>query len=853
MNFSSTLELAWHEIRSSGRTKALLAALVLGCMLVVASAILGATMSERVGSGAAVAYEKSDLVVRSQQGSALDADSTMAGGSSMSPEDAEAMGEIAGVDTSAGIVRARAALWGADTVRSAVLESMPPDGFVWQNVSEGHLPESGAEIALSREALGAAGLRVGDTVTLGTQDAGQANFTITGAIDTRGALGYQSVDYGIVTEAVARAFAGIEGFNEIQLQLAPDADIDQVIAEINRTLPVGWPQTTEEIVSSTQSVYGTGLGVLTSMITGFALIAALIALVVVATVVWASLPSRRRQLSLMRLVGATRGQLMAVVALETGLVALAAGILAVPLGIGLAYIAVPLTGRIPGVPALGWDAVVLPLAWLVVIPIGALIGGIGAAAVPVAAVARVSPAGALRAEAAPPPRRRRTSALIIAALLAGSVGLFVSAGFLGLAWTAAFGALFSFAAIAATPMAARAIAGAAERLTQGRFPTAEIAAGEIRAFPGRAAATGLGALLAAVVIAVCWVTLGSVSATAEARSTEDPAAEIVVGSYAGAAPLSDDVARSLAETPGVGASLPIDSARLDLKGPAHPDNITGDSETRMVGNVAALDPGELAEVTGGRFPLDDLADDVIYLPSSEIPPFADDGEVEVTGPDGEKRLRAQYVDDLPFQALVAPEVMENLASDVTPSAMWLSIGEDANRGEVLADVRATSTIAGELPVSGTAVSDARLDQVVGVARGLATGMLAVAAGIAMIGAAVTLTTTLRERATEMSMLRLLGMDSRQLRLSVAGQTWTIGVIAVGIGLVLGAVLGCAAAIAVAGELGISPHIRVPAIPLILLGAATVIGLRLAATSPIDTVSFVPPARALRDANLGGRQ
>ena len=852
MNFSSTLELAWHEIRSSGRSRSLLVALVLGCMLVVASTVLGATMNERVSSGAAVAYEKSDLVVRSQQGSALDADSAMAGGSSMTAEDADAMGKIAGVDATAGIVRARAALWGADTVRSAVLESMPPENFVWQKISEGHLPENGAEIALSTESMRAADIRVGDTVTLGTESAGQANFTVSGAIDTRGALGYQSVDYGIVTEAVAQAFAGIDGVNEIQLQLAPDADVDEVMAEINRTLPVGWPQPSEEIVTSTEAVYGTGLGVLTSMITGFAVIAALIALVVVATVVWASLPSRRRQLSLMRLVGATRGQLMAVVALETGIIALAAGILAVPLGIALAYVVVPLAGRIPGVPALGWDAVVLPVGWLIVIPIGALVGGILAAAVPVRAVARVSPAGALRESAAPARPRRLRSALIIAALLAGLVGLFVSAATLGLLWTAAFGALFSLAAIAATPMVTRALAARAETLTAERFPVASLAAGEIRAFPGRAAATGLGALLAAVVIAVCWVTLSSVSATAEARSTQDPAAEIVVGAYAGAAPLSDDVVRSLAETPGVGSSLAIDSAQLNLEGPAHPDNITGDSDTRMVGNVAALDPAALAEVTGGRFPLAELADDVVYLPESEVPPFATDGEVTITGPEGEKKLRAEYVADLPFQALVSPEVMKGLASDVTPVAVWLSVAEDASRGEVLGDVRATATIAGELPVSGTAVSDARLDQVVGVAKGLATGMLAVAVLIAMIGAAVTLAATLRERATEMSMMRLLGMGSRQLRLSVAGQTWTIGVISVVVGLVLGAVLGCAAAIAVAGELGISPHIRVPWIPLLVLGAATALGLRLAATAPIDTVSFVPPARALRDANLGGK-
>lgn len=859
---STTLALVVYELRSPGRARALLAAVALGCLLVVASAILGATMSARVGTGAEVAYENTDLVVRSEQGSALDVDSARSGGSAMSESDLDTMRGLPGVAAAAAEVRARAALWSGGEVRSTVLESLPvggggDEGFAWQRLDDGRFPSDGAEIALSRDSLRATGARVGDVVTLGTESAGQADFTVVGAFDTRGALGYQSSVYGIVTPAVAQAFAGIDGYNEIRLRLDAGTDPAAVTNEINTTIPVGWPQKTSEIVSATQSLYGTGLGVLTSLIYAFALVAALIALVVLSTVVWASLPGRLRELSLMRLVGATRGQLMTVVAAETGLVALAGGLLAVPLGIGLAYVAVPLVGRLPGVPSVGWDAVVVPWLPLVLVPIGAVLGGLAAAVIPVRTVGRVSPAAVLRADAAPAAPRATRTALVLGVVALALVALVVAAARGALGATAAAGVVLAVAWVAATPTLCRFFAWIAGEIVRDRHPVAELTAGEIRAFPGRAAATGLGALLAAVVIAVSWVTLSSVSATAAARSTQTAGPEIMVGAYAGAAPLSDDVVRALEDTPGVDSALPIEGARITTTGPAAKDSAVagagGASETRTVGTVTALDAAGLAEATDGRFPVDELDPGVLYLPSSDIPPFEDGGTAHLEGPAGAADLEVRYVDGLPFQALVAPAAMERLSSDVTTTAVWLRIAPDATRTDVLESVRATATVAGELPISGSAVDDARIDQVVGLAKGLATGMLAVAVLIAVIGAAVTTRATLRERAGEFAVLRLLGMEARQLRRSVAGETWTVGAIGVVAGLALGTVLGAAAALAVARALDIDPHIAVPWIPLAVLGLGTVLGLRLAATTPIDRVSFVPPARALRDADTGGAQ
>src|SRR5699024_5450741 len=139
----------------------------------------------------------------------------------------------------------------------------------------------------------------------------------------------------------------------------------------------------------------------------------------------------------------------------------------------------------------------------------------------------------------------------------------------------------------------------------------------------------------------------------------------------------------------------------------------------------------------------------------------------------------------------------------------------------------------------------------GLARGLATAMLAVGVLIAIAGATLTLATTTRQRAAEFATLRLLGMHARQLRGLVAGEAWAIGALSVVAGLVLGSALGAAAAVSVAGALGIDPRVDIPVVPLLLLGAASVVVMRMATATTLDRVAFTAPAQALRDSTTGG--
>ena len=146
-----------------------------------------------------------DLVVRSQTGAGTgvggrDADPTAAGGGTgMSPEDVQHLAALDGVASADGLTRARAALWAGGKVTPTVIESLPAENFRWQDLTDGHYPQTGTEVVLGRKTMDDTGLGIGDRVTMGTDEAGTGEFTVVGEVDTRGALDYTDTDYAVVT------------------------------------------------------------------------------------------------------------------------------------------------------------------------------------------------------------------------------------------------------------------------------------------------------------------------------------------------------------------------------------------------------------------------------------------------------------------------------------------------------------------------------------------------------------------------------------------------------------------------------------------------------------------------------
>lgn len=852
MNVPISVTLALTELRSArGRSRSLVTAVALAAGLVVATSVLGTTMQRQVDQGAAVEYADADLVVRSEQVDASGLDAGASSSASIAIKDVERIAELPGVEATASIVRAHAALAVDDQVRGVLLETLPGAGFTWQGLSDGRFPSAATEIALSRQTLADLELSIGDVVVLGTPTVGRAPVRVVGSVDVRGSLRYASDSYGIVTDPVARVLAGISGVNEVQVRTVPGADVAEVTARINAAAPVGYPVAVADITAATEQLYGTGLSVLSSLLGGFAMLAGLVALVVFSTVVWAGLPGRRRDLALLRAVGATRGQLRASVAIETGLLALLGGLLAVPLGIAGAAAAMPLLGWLPGVPDFSVGLLSLPVTSLVGVPVAALVVGVVAAVLPAYAVGRVSPATALRGvEARPTPGRVRTTATALGVPVTGV--LLLAAVQVGeLAASAVAAVAFAVAWIVATPLLCRLVARGVLRLVRLRFPVGELAASQLRRFPGRAATTGLAATLAAALLSLSWVVLASLDATTADRAARDSGPELMIGAYAGGAPLVSGTAEEIAGISGVSDVLVFDDASVTLSGRRVEAGVGGVRRTRLSGNITAALATELARVTDDRFPVRQVRDDTAYLPASDLQPFADGAEVTLIGPDGRRQLRLVYVPDLPFQALVAPETLRSVGAAGEPHFAWINLDPGADRQTVLDRVRTVAVLAGGQAVSGSVTGQVRVDQAIDIARGLATAMLAISVLIAVLGAALTVAITVRERSAELAVLRLVGMDGVDVRRMVAIETWIAGALSVATGLVLGGLLACAALVAASGPLDLTPTIDLPVLPIVALGLVQLVTLRLAVTGPLDRVSFISPARSLRAATAGG--
>ena len=272
-------------------------------------------------------------------------------------------GDLDGVQASASYTRTTAVARTGETVLGISLESLASDQtFQWQRWAEGRAPAPGQpEIGLTRHSLEQLHIRLGDLVSIGNPALGAANFRVTGVIDERGSLEYSNAAYGVVSEQTARLLAGVTGANVVLLRVDPGSDVNGVLAGVNEAGHGGFAQTTKELIEGAGSAEQTRLTGIDAVLFSFSPLALVVAAIVLGTSIVVSLGSRRRHLALLRSVGATRSQTFALVLVEVLTLGALGSVVGVLAGIGLARAGLPLTGLIPGLPAVSGAAFTVPV------------------------------------------------------------------------------------------------------------------------------------------------------------------------------------------------------------------------------------------------------------------------------------------------------------------------------------------------------------------------------------------------------------------------------------------------------------------------------------------------------------
>ncbi|WP_395575085.1 FtsX-like permease family protein [Streptomyces sp. BK79] len=308
-----------------------------------------------------------------------------------------------------------------------------PQAHTWESrvlggfrLTEGHRPEGSRQAVLDTDLAERAGLRVGDDVRL-MSTATPLTFEVTGLVTLDGGrTPRQSVLFAsaaAVEELAPAARTSVDAFGVLT---APGIPAERIAAQIEKTL--------KDTDASVYTGGGRGKAEFTDVAVGAATLVELataiggnvmlVAVFVLCATTSLAIRHRRREMALLRAIGTTPRQLHRMIAAESAVAGLAAGVLGCPLGIGVVYwLSGQFAGR--GIVPPDFQPVVGPLPFLTAVT-ATVLTAVGAAWFAARRAARVRPTEALREAAGEPDRLGRGR------LVTGGVLLALAASVLGL-------------------------------------------------------------------------------------------------------------------------------------------------------------------------------------------------------------------------------------------------------------------------------------------------------------------------------------------------------------------------------------------------------------------------------------
>ncbi|MFT4187858.1 MAG: ABC transporter permease [Aeromicrobium sp.] len=830
--------------RRPGRVVVTVLTVALGAGALTTALVLGDSVETAVADGASVEFKNTDVIVRSEIAAAEESAQTLLGSpsTSVAPENVAAVAALPDVEAVASTTRAAAVARTGDLARGISLESLATDTrFQWQGWSAGRPPKQTTEIALSQHTLDELLIGLGDQVQIGHPGVGYANFTVVGVVDTRGSLTRQSSAYGIVLDSVAARLAGIEGSNTILIDAADGADLDEVVAGVNEKAPVGWPQKTSDLISSSTDVQGGRVAALGAVVAVLAGVSCLVAAITAATTTVAGLATRRRTWALARCIGANRWHVAGLVTVEALLLGAVGAVGGVLGGLLVSRLALPLVGLVPSLPPLQGSSFTVH-ASSVVVPLLVAAGlALLGALLPAWLAARISPQAALRETRTPQGRSAGLVRLVVGVVL---TALGTAAALLGAddtrLWLIVGGvaAMLLGAGLLLTPLLALLA-----RLLAGWAGSAAVRIGlrDVVQRPRPAATEAVAVALAVGMIAMSWVALASIQEATSARLSDSPMPDLTVGAPDGAGVVPKEAVEYLREIDGVDTAVQVDHG-VDV-------TVEGQGETGHVSlstGVVAGNAAQLGRALPHGFPVNEIADDTVYLPEVAFPPFTEGSRVTLKGPDGASDpLKVVYIEDFELPAVVSPATMETATEKSETRMVWIALADGADRTEVADEITGVAILAGQLPVTGPVITDIRIGEALSTARAAAVAILVVAVIVAAVGAAATASLSVSERAREHAVLRALGLPRASLGRLLTARVLFVGAVASLLGVVVGTLVGIVASRAVAVGLGLPPQVSWLVIaPVLVVALITVLLIRTAALVPMERASYIPPSRAL---------
>ncbi|MGW0244498.1 ABC transporter permease [Micromonospora chalcea] len=730
---------------------------------------------------------------------------------------AAAAGELTG---SAGVVGAD----GRPVLGYAVLAAVPTEAALQSyDVVAGRLPQRPGEVVLDDETVAEQRFTVGGPVSIGGRDGAARPYTLVGTVDVDGSSRDVGGPYIGLTGPDALTVSGEKGYGRIMVAARPGVD---TAALADRIRAVVGPDVTvrdrDAILDAAVDDAVRDLRQFGMLLGTLAAVAVVVAGFVIANTFAIVLAQRSRRTALLRLVGATRGQIYRATLSEAAVTGLLASVVGVLAGAAVAGgLGVLLAGT--GAP-LGGGLTLTPRTLLLSLGLGTLLT-VASAALPAWQGTRVAPVAALTDAAVNPVRPAGRIRLAVGALaLAAGVAALAGAGATGQVVLVAAGGLLAFGGIVAFgPVLVPALV----RVLGGPFRAAFGATGGLAVSnavrnPRRVAATATAMVIGIGLVSAFVVGAASVKSGIERAVDARIGVDFLVTGIGGDLPAT--VAGDLAARPELGVvheqrSRVVGDVQLRA---AHPALVRRTLSAVDAGDPAGLGPGavlvhrELAATRGwtagstitlaGRpFRVAAVvADEEPILAGSPVPP-------------------GHLVDvlDADFTAMF-PTVRGHLA-EVDPAA---GVSVDEARTAVESVLARYPTV----NVMDQAAYKKMLTGTVDLVLGFVTALLGLAVVISLVGVANTLSLSVVERTRETAVLRAVGLSRAGMRGVLAVEAVLTALVGTLLGIALGT--GAAAgAMAVVARIGGDFTLVLPWARIGLIVAVAVVAALLASVLP----------------------
>jgi putative ABC transport system permease protein len=707
------------------------------------------------------------------------------------------------------------------------------------DVSEGRPPVGSREVVIDEATAEQEGWKVGTKVTIVAED-GPQPFTLVGLATFGDLAGLPGASLAITdTETAQRLFGEPGTFDTLVVagdgSVQPDQLVDNVRSELHdRSLEV---VSGRDDTAKKQADLHKDLRFFNAFLLAFAAVALFVGVFIIYNTFTIVLAQRSRELATLRLLGASRPQVLRSVLLEAGIIGIASSVLGLVLGVftSRALRAVLIGAGLP-LPA---GATVISASTVVTATIVGLAVTLGSTIVPAWRARRITPLAAMRDLEVDRSATSRVRACV--GLLAATSGIVLIAIGLrhsgpqairlaGLGTMAAIVGVLVSAPLISRP-AIRILAKPAHALSG---TIGKLASDNARRNPNRTAATATALMIGVTLVGFITILANSASQAVSDSVDRSFRGDYVIDSHAlPGAGFSTGLANEIRALPEVAAVSPRRITTVSIAG--RPTAVSA-VDTSVFDRLYDVKPvaGHISDLAAG---------DVAVESSTAVTQGLRVGDrVTVTfGRTGDVVLTVRAIFDQALEGMAGNDWIvdvQTFESNVTrqyDQQLYVAVRDGVDAAQAR---HAIDAAIGDWP--GADVQDqaeykqAITDEIDKVLN-LVYALLALAIVIAVLGIANTLALSVHERTREIGLLRAIGMTRAQVRAAVRWESLIIALFGTTLGLVLA--VGSAWTVVRASATQDLGTVAVPVLRLLVIAIiATLAGL---------AASLAPARRAAR--------